>query len=78
MKEDGARKVERYRFTSVDRKKNGENVAFVKLSMRALGLICRDSDENGILQELKSIGLSVLESKNITRENVNICIRSKY
>ena len=46
--------------------------------MSALGLICIDTDENGILQELGSIGLSVLESKNIARQIINICMRSTY
>ena len=39
-----------------------------------LGLICRDTDENGILQEVRSIGLSVMESRQI----INKCIRSRY
>ena len=78
VKENGARKVERYKYTMVDLKKKYEKVIFVNLSMSALGLICRDTDENGILQELGSIGHSVLESKNIVGQIINICIRSTY
>ena len=34
--------------------------------------------ESGILQELGSIGPSVLESKNAFRQIINICIRTTY
>ena len=78
MKENCARKVGKYNSTTVDLKKKYEKVTFVNLSMSALGLICRDDDGNGILQALKSIGLSELLSKNIIGNIINICIRTMY
>ena len=65
MKENCARKVGKYNSTIVDLKKKYENLTFVNLSMSALGLICRDDDGNGILQALKSIGISELLSETL-------------
>ena len=78
VKENCARKVGKYNSTIVDLKKKYEKVTFVNLSMNALGLICKDDDGNGILQALKSIGLSELLSKNIIRNIINVCIRTTY
>ena len=78
VKENCARKVGKYNSTIVDLKKKYEKVTFVNLSMSALGLICKDDDGNGILQALKSIGLSELLSKNIIRNIINVCIRTTY
>ena len=64
VKENCARKVGKYNSTIVDLKKKYEKVAFLNLSMSALGSICKDDDGNGILQALKSIGLSELLSKS--------------
>ena len=63
VKENCARKIGKYNSTIVDLKKQFEKVTFVNLSMSALGLICRDDNGNGIMQALKSIGLSELQSK---------------
>ena len=78
VKENCARKVGKYNSTIVDLKKKYEKVTFVNLSMSALGMICKDDDGNGILQALKSIGLSQLLSKNIIRNIINVCIRTTY
>ena len=78
MKENGARKAERQKSTIVNPKKMCEKVTFVNLSKSARGLICRDTAENGISKELGSIRISVLESKIILRQIINICIRSTY
>ena len=61
MKENCARKIGKYNSTIVDLKKQFEKVTFVNLSMSALELICRDDNGNGIMQALKSIGLSELQ-----------------
>ena len=58
VKENSERKTEKYNCTIINMKKKYEKVSFVNLSMSALGLICNDKDENGILQKLRSIGIS--------------------
>ena len=78
VKENCARKVGKYNSTIVDLKKKYEKVTFVNLSMSALGLICKDDDGNGIMQALKSIGLSEILSTNIIRNIINVCIRTRY
>ena len=78
VKENCARKIRKYNSTILDLNEKYEKATFVNLSMSALGLICKDDDGNGILQALKSIGLSELASKNIVRKIINICIRTTY
>ena len=78
VKENCARKIGKYNSTIVNLKRKYEKVTSVNLGMSALGLICRDDDGYGILQVLKSTGLSELLSKNTIRNIINICIRATY
>ena len=56
-------KIRKYNSATVDLKRKYEKLTIVNLSMSTLGLLCGDDYGNGILQVLKSIGLSELPSK---------------
>ena len=78
VEKNHTRKEQKYKATRIDLKKKYEKVRFVNLSMSALGLICKRVKGSGIFHELEGIGLSVLESKNIVRQIINVCIRSTH
>ena len=71
VKEHAARKRGKYNSTIDNLKKTCKKVIFMNLNMSALGLMCRSDDESGLLQELKSIGLLELQSKNNSRHRLD-------
>ena len=63
-----ARKIRKYNSAIIDLKRKYKKVTYVNLSMNTLGLICRDNDGHGILQELKSMGfLNIIQKALLDR-----------
>ena len=71
-----ARKIGKYNPTIVDLQRKYKKVTSMNLSMSAQGLISKDKEGSGILQESKSIALSEQYSNSIVRQIVDICTRA--